>query len=331
MTKGRRNYKGKQRRRSRRYTTLIESTINPLPYLPENIIEEILLKLPAKAMARFKLVCKIWNSIISSPKFIDYYNKNLRQREGNHLILFERIMYGRRSNINGCKFYVINPTNGTRVDTEKLEYYTQRRCETELLTFLGSCNGLVAILCDTKLILWNPLTNEQSFIQVGVNIVLEFKSDFDHHYSYLFGFCYDSSKDEYVVIVGFELLESGYDSCESETVTPTYGGSGYIDVYFYNFKYGSERRCFVRTDQFRLLDWYLPHGDIGKVICGLPHWVIQYCPRRIVNTDIVYFDLNEEMFKIMAQPNASDDKTILGLATLDGENQLGCVVHDIGY
>ncbi|XP_074293777.1 F-box protein CPR1-like [Silene latifolia] len=285
-------------------------------------------------MARSKSVCKTWNSIISSPKFMDYYHKNLRQIEGNLLILFKH-KYSDYKSENKFNFYTLSPSNGTVVDTDPLEYYLRQQYymrkqpkpyEIESAILLGSCNGLVAILYNKTLILWNPLTKDQSFIRVKKNAVYDFESNFAHRF--LFGLCYDSSKDEYVAVIGFEY--------QSPPVSPSnfdadiwYGG---MQVYFYNFKYRSERLDFNQTE-FRLLDRKLYVGDIGKVIRGLPHWVIQYYDfiHPIVQKDIFYFDLNQEKFKKVARPDASGDKTMLGLATLDGENQLGCVLHDMAF
>ncbi|XP_074293768.1 F-box protein CPR1-like [Silene latifolia] len=278
-------------------------------------------------MARSKSVCKTWNSIISSPKFMDYYHKNLRQIQGNLLILFNH-KYSYESG-NEFNFYTLSPSNGNIVDTEPLEYYMRKRperYEIESAILLGSCNGLVAILYNNKLILWNPLTKDQSFIRVKRNPILDFETNFPHRF--LFGLCYDSSKDEYVAVIGFEYQNPPVTRANFDA--DIYGGNCCMDVYIYNFKYGSERLDFIRTE-FRLYDRKLYRGDIGKVIRGLPHWVIQYYDfvDPIVKKDIVYFDLNQEKFKKVARPDGSNDKIMLGLATLDGENQLGCVLHDI--
>ncbi|XP_074293783.1 F-box protein At3g07870-like [Silene latifolia] len=262
-------------------------------------------------MARSKSVCKTWNSITSSTRFMDYYHKNIRQVEGNLLIFFKdeynyNYIFGSKTN-----FYTLSPRNGnTIVGTAPLDYYTRKRGKMPLVTFLGSCNGLVAILCDRKLILWNPLTNEQSSVRVRIGWARTIRSE---SRQCLFGLCYNSSKDEYVMVVRFE-----------------YGR--FVKVYLYNFNYCQERQNDNRLlAEFRLLDRKLFQGDIGKILCGLPHWVIQYRDSidPIVKTGIVYFDLNEVKFKKIAQPDWSDDKTMLGLATLDGENQVGCVLHDI--
>ncbi|KAK9669614.1 hypothetical protein RND81_13G143600 [Saponaria officinalis] len=81
----------------------------------------------------------------------------------------------------------------------------------------------------------------------------------------------------------------------------------------------------------RLLDKKLFKGEIGKVICGVPHWVVQFYDweNPFVKTDILYFDLNEEVFKEIDRPSRCVEKTMLGLAAMNGENELGCVVHDV--
>ncbi|XP_074314910.1 F-box protein At3g07870-like [Silene latifolia] len=98
-----------------------------------------------------------------------------------------------------------------------------------------------------------------------------------------------------------------------------------------NFNKGSER---VLQDSLsrRLLDRKLFIGESGKVICGIPHWVVQFADFRKdtgLEIEILYFDLKEEKFKQMARPDHGVDKTMLGLAAMEGENQLGCVLHDV--
>ncbi|MCI40987.1 F-box/kelch-repeat protein, partial [Trifolium medium] len=41
----------------------------PLPFLPEELIIQILLRLPVRSLIEFKCVCKSWKTLISDPKF----------------------------------------------------------------------------------------------------------------------------------------------------------------------------------------------------------------------------------------------------------------------
>lgn len=52
-----------------------------LCYLPDEVVEEILLRLPPKSLMRFKCVCKSWNTLISDPSFAD---KHLHISNNHH-------------------------------------------------------------------------------------------------------------------------------------------------------------------------------------------------------------------------------------------------------
>ncbi|KAL4606114.1 hypothetical protein ACB092_09G079600 [Castanea dentata] len=43
---------------------------NPLPNFPELVIYNIIMKIPAEYLQKYRYVCKLWNEIISSKKFI---------------------------------------------------------------------------------------------------------------------------------------------------------------------------------------------------------------------------------------------------------------------
>ena len=40
-----------------------------LPFLPEELIVEIILRLPVRSLLQFKCVCKTWKTLISNPQF----------------------------------------------------------------------------------------------------------------------------------------------------------------------------------------------------------------------------------------------------------------------
>lgn len=42
-----------------------------LPYIPDEVMFDVLLRLPSKSLMRFKSVCKAWHAMISSPIFIN--------------------------------------------------------------------------------------------------------------------------------------------------------------------------------------------------------------------------------------------------------------------
>ncbi|KAI6693667.1 hypothetical protein NL676_021377 [Syzygium grande] len=59
--------------------------------IPEDIIIDILLRLPAKSLMRFKCVCKRWRSLISDPGFV---KSHLQRLKAGDLIPSQRIIIG---------------------------------------------------------------------------------------------------------------------------------------------------------------------------------------------------------------------------------------------
>ncbi|XP_055960645.1 putative F-box protein At3g52320 [Mercurialis annua] len=45
-------------------------------YLPEEVLIQILIRLPVKSILKFSCVCKLWNSIIKNPHFISTFSSN---------------------------------------------------------------------------------------------------------------------------------------------------------------------------------------------------------------------------------------------------------------
>ncbi|XP_076937386.1 F-box protein At3g07870-like [Bidens hawaiensis] len=133
----------------------------------DDVVEEILLRLDAKDLNRYKRVCKSWRSLITSPGFVsrhlnlsynkDHYNNQLAHRK-----------------VSLLKIHV------------SANYYH--------LKLVGSSNGLVCIFSVSafgyKLVVGNPLTRENN---------APLSSAIIYHVG---GFGYDLSKDDYKVIVG---------------------------------------------------------------------------------------------------------------------------------
>ncbi|XP_074316750.1 F-box protein CPR1-like [Silene latifolia] len=317
----------KKNGKKRRNKTNKTKKILQLPYLPQNVMEEIFHRLPYKAMVRFRLVCKTWNSITSSPIFMDdHYNR--LSVEGTHLILLH-LKRGREFNFYRVSHSsnVVDDLSSSSTAVPLEDYKTWGMSKYTLPRLIGSYNGIVAVSCqDDKLVLWNPITGQHTSVKMSV---YDLHSDFNSfNPRLLFGLCYDSNTDEYNVVVGSDY--------QSPPVTPSnydYDDLDYesIPVFLYSFKDGSERVLRSALSR-RLLDRKLFIGESGKVIRGIPHWVVQFYDfgdDSGVETEILYFDLKEEKFNQMARPDCGVDKTMLGLAAMDGENQLGCVLHDV--
>ncbi|CAH1426453.1 unnamed protein product [Lactuca virosa] len=128
---------------------------------PDILFCNILPRLPAESLHRFRYVSNKWHSIISSPEFINshlhHITKNHRQNHHKLLLL---------STTTPCNVHTIDcesPENGL----------SPRRpfpikVSPENMTIITSCNGLVCVGITKRnyddnysdLILWNPLTGD---------------------------------------------------------------------------------------------------------------------------------------------------------------------------
>ncbi|KAJ1295071.1 hypothetical protein BS78_01G196000 [Paspalum vaginatum] len=191
--------------RAKRLKTSGSSSSRCPVLLPEEIVEDILLRLPAKSLCRFRCVSRCFAAVISSPSFQDaYYRRNSSDRR-----LFMRPPGAQEP------FYAWHPTAGVGVET----IMSARRLPQGSTFPVGkSCRGLV-LLKNTDYrahYVWNPSTGEM--------LALPEKTP-DSCVSYGLGYCsatqrhkvvrmYDDAcgrRDEYCTVCEvFTLNESAY-------------------------------------------------------------------------------------------------------------------------
>ncbi|XVF62746.1 hypothetical protein PTKIN_Ptkin09bG0033000 [Pterospermum kingtungense] len=152
------------------------------PYLPQDIVEDILLRLPFKSLLRFTMVSKPWGSLIS-----------LRTQNQNLLIptLDRGFML----------FRDCGTSLGDEAALVSLDFPLKE--PHQRVEILGSCNGLVAVFSfvnvSTKnLFIWNPSAGDYKKLPEpcpSVHIT----------YRYIYGFGYDSISDDYKLFFGSKL------------------------------------------------------------------------------------------------------------------------------
>ncbi|KAM7488523.1 hypothetical protein LguiB_026007 [Lonicera macranthoides] len=150
-------------------------------YIPQVIIDDILSRLPVISLLRFKSVCKLWHSTISSPSFY--------KRE--YELVLAMVM-----NDPSHLLYSIDDDKGTLVtfpvpwNVEDVSYWD--------IIVSNSCNGLILIGFGKSLFLLNPSTSH--FAKV---LELDYLIGADCRTLGLCGLCYDESIKEYKVIMGY--------------------------------------------------------------------------------------------------------------------------------
>ncbi|GAB2298389.1 hypothetical protein Dimus_032454 [Dionaea muscipula] len=152
-------------------------------FIHEEVLVEILARLPVKSLLRFKCVCKTWFFLIGSEYFA---GKHLSTRSmmfkdynfENLLVDYHQSHHGGDNTMRCLKFSAMDfdtlsvVHNKFKIISSSPEYRVSRRLPT--CSFAGSCNGIVCLLVEDldgqvtiqqSLLLWNPATGEVKALQ----------------------------------------------------------------------------------------------------------------------------------------------------------------------
>ncbi|XP_059450867.1 F-box protein CPR1-like [Corylus avellana] len=117
-------------------------------YLPEDLLREILLRLPVKHLVRFRSVSKSWSALLKSRDFTTTH-LNRSANHGCHLLV-----YGLRDKRDSLSL----------ISGKALDVAVKIKTPEKGMV-MGSCNGLVCLYNGKKNItLWNPATREHKIL-----------------------------------------------------------------------------------------------------------------------------------------------------------------------
>ncbi|CAM8908646.1 unnamed protein product [Rhodiola kirilowii] len=184
-----------------------------LPNIPHDIMVDILSRLPAKSLLKFRCVCKSWNSMIRNQKFTEFHLKRTMANASQQRVLlsvkpFWSIKYDDLDDFGKDGFDVI-----IKKDTPSSLGCLGSNNDFELV---GHCNGLICIVLrkgrrshqdpiERTFCLWNPSTNECwqiSSDDVANDIVSSnsmFRGEYYNRFE-IFGFGYDLTIDDYKIV-----------------------------------------------------------------------------------------------------------------------------------
>lgn len=251
--------------------------------LPNNIVRDILLRLPLKSLLRFKFACKSWLSLISDPQFrLDHLNLNLSKK--NNILKYGFIAPTSDPSRDSLSFYSHDVESGSA--PVESEYPFQGSYLNAQI--LGSCNGLLLIgNCSNNLFLWNPSTREYKKIS----------SPFfaDDAYA-LWALGYDSSTDDYKVVQIVTLLSE--INCTS--------------AISFSFKRNSWRGVEFCYEAF--------NNRVGILVNESPHWIVDKGVLNVYTNEpiraISCFDMKTEKFREVPSPSGRIQGMNVELGTL---------------
>ncbi|CAN8305414.1 unnamed protein product [Cochlearia groenlandica] len=128
--------------------------------LPSDLIEKILLKVPATSLGRSQFTCKHWNSLVKDPRFIKKHFGDNLPRQSLIVTLTNDRVYSMSLNLQNN----VEPTIGF---TRKLNLIdTSENQEVDDIYEVFHCDGL--LLCtttDKRLVVWNPCTGQNMWLE----------------------------------------------------------------------------------------------------------------------------------------------------------------------
>ncbi|KAF5441920.1 hypothetical protein F2P56_037130 [Juglans regia] len=233
-------------------------------HLPENVIVEILLRLPVKSLVRFRCVSKRWRSLISDSRFAKSQFRRASERS-------QRLLITSGSEIRSldCEALFEHSTTPSvlAVPFQKRGRY---------VSIIGSCNGLVcvALYSHRDFYIWNPSTgNYRKLPDPGISL---------RGHIYRHGFGYDPSTDDY------KLLVANFRK------PPSRESEGKV----FSFKRNSWKRILRGLEDPGRAD------DSAGILCnGSLHWHLRPYPDPLSGHKIRVFDLAEEKFHEMPMPS----------------------------
>ena len=170
-------------------------------YFPEEIVREILLKLPVKSFLRFNCVNKEWRSIIKSPTFASDHLAHINGSDNNSTGRLLALKVSGETSSSHKKTTTIITACLAKQETEKANRYFDQYTDLSFLhksstpfsfEVVGSCNGLVLLRCFNTLILWNPLLDKfMTISEPHTNLSYE---------DIGWGFGFDSRTNDYKVV-----------------------------------------------------------------------------------------------------------------------------------
>ncbi|XP_062152249.1 F-box/kelch-repeat protein At3g06240-like [Alnus glutinosa] len=299
-------------------------------YLPNEVIIEILSRLPVKSLIRFRCVCKTWCSLIASPHFIaTHLNRALSKSNAQHppYLLFHYFdsdfqtqcftlhysddPFPANHSDKHLAFYS-SPGIRTRelsLDQEIEEIEEKRGYLNDFLHVVGSSNGVVCLAdyvfrknSGSLCVLWNPSIQKVILLpdpNIGANFG-GFTSNGPVIRS--LGFGYDPKTDDY------KLVKAVYLEDPTHILHPL--------VEIYSLRMGAWRSVTTPPPPYVIELCY-----VSVFLNGAVHWRV-HTPsgQGDFRNVIVSLDMEDEAFGELAMPKSLEGVKFLdvNLAVIDG-------------
>ncbi|KAK9096003.1 hypothetical protein Sjap_021500 [Stephania japonica] len=268
----------------------------------EDVIIEILSRLPVKSLLRFKSVCKTWQTLIDDSYFAQKHLEQSQRGPANGRRNFIFLEDGKLHSLDYESWLLLQD----HIELPKIvckHDYLPKLFAWSSHSFLGSCNGLVCIKTANKgfdLLLVNPCT--RTYTKLVTNRLVVEPPGVDYCVlGTTFGFGYDAKIKDYK-LVSITCIDSVLD-CTNQP------GFSQVNV------------LTIGTNTWRRLS-NVPYNVgllAGELVTGALHWIDNY--KKL----LICFDVEEEEFKVVSLNQIYDDEVyVVEIAELGGYLSLIC-------
>ncbi|KAL1814113.1 hypothetical protein ACET3Z_024178 [Daucus carota] len=241
--------------------------LNVTPYLTDDLLSQILDRLPVKTLLQCRCVCKPWCSLIDSPRFVKLHLKRSAECNKNRSVVI-RGFYAYLADFDSLE------DNSTAVIIDE-----PLRSVLRGTGLVGSCNGLLCLYQQKMdIFIWNPAMRKCKQLPTAP---ADFVCPFSVDPFFLRGFGYDAVNDDYKVL---RILHPDGREAGSKVIV-------------YSLKSDSWKRLPDISYPYQIV------RDLGMFLGGALHWIAVTTLGVEICLIILAFDLGVENYKEIPLPN----------------------------
>ncbi|PIA63638.1 hypothetical protein AQUCO_00201170v1 [Aquilegia coerulea] len=282
-----------------------EETRVSLPH--EIIVVEILSRLPAKSLLRFKCVCKAWRSLVSDSKFIQMHLSRAIGRDSVNVFIASKpniVEKNCRITTRGVdgrcykkKVTRICKTHMYHIDgdpfNKAIEIENPLEPSLHRTQVLGSCNGLICLYTITSLCLLNPSTREYKLVKLQESLNLD-----DERTAY--GIGYDTVDDDYKLVQAVKCYKFN-------------GNVDYSAVHVYSL---SDTTSSIRLGT---IPYHILNGkDSGIFLNEAIHWIANSNSKGY-SVVILSFNMRDKVFREVPRHDDVSEQAAITVGVLRGQ------------
>ncbi|KAF7813729.1 F-box/kelch-repeat protein [Senna tora] len=265
------------------------SPVTTMNHFPEDLLHNILLRLPVKSLMRFKSVSKLWLSLISDPHFAKSH--------------FQRSPLFPHKLIHIAHSHFVSIDFNSSFHDDSAPVRLRFPIKSLPVQIWGSCRGFVLLDDFQNLFVWNPAT--------GSCKTLPYYPITSQFCILLRGFGYDVSNDDYLIVVAQYDLSDAIRASQFQ---------------FFSIKANSWRKIEGGTNFSYATDMILNYSLVGPFLNGAIHWLL--CRHDPLDEVILAFNVTKRnLMEIPLPDDYGTDYLFLFLQTLGGCLSL-CEIFD---